>query len=380
MYKVLAGNLSATFNLDGGHLQRMLERGPRVIASLCEQMILHDQILVPNNDYLTAAALVVLVGEGNVIELLENNELRFVRIRKALGYAQGASEPGSLMVFGDPDDAHPINSPLEDSIARGLRAAKPWGVHNEQKLQRLLLDQSDEVDAEELLSVVRQDAIRDLQQTSLWRDEYGGKNEGEFRLPGSQPMTGQAQVTVLGPGTDTTSKPIDALLGLVLANIEIYLGQQYECVGTVTGSPIADVLEIKRRRLLHAPDTEPPITRFLELTRVPDLSRLVLKDKRNFTKLRKLSRSRHGAAFRDWFQTHANEGVEGILGAYIELLEEIQSIDKLPGKALRFLVGKVGDVALPMGPLYSIIDKFVISRLFKDSSPRFFIEGVRRLK
>jgi hypothetical protein len=167
---------------------------------------------------------------------------------------------------------------------------------------------------------------------------------------------------------------------LVLANIEIYLGQQYECVGTVTGSPIADVLEIKRRRLLHAPDTEPPITRFLELTRVPDLSRLVLKDKRNFTKLRKLSRSRHGAAFRDWFQTHANEGVEGILGAYIELLEEIQSIDKLPGKALRFLVGKVGDVALPMGPLYSIIDKFVISRLFKDSSPRFFIEGVRRLK
>src|ERR1700738_3015548 len=101
MYKVLAGNLSATFNLDGGHLQRMLERGPRVIASLCEQMILHDQILVPNNDYLTAAALVVLVGERNVIELLENNELRFVRIRKALGYAQGASEPGRLMVFGD---------------------------------------------------------------------------------------------------------------------------------------------------------------------------------------------------------------------------------------------------------------------------------------
>src|SRR5262249_3482083 len=85
MYKVLAGDLSATFNLDGGHLQRMLERGPEVVSSLCEQIMLHDQILIPSNDYLTASALLVLIGERNVLDLLENNELRFIRIRKVFG-------------------------------------------------------------------------------------------------------------------------------------------------------------------------------------------------------------------------------------------------------------------------------------------------------
>jgi len=139
-------------------------------------------------------------------------------------------------------------------------------------------------------------------------------------------------------GHRPNNKPHDPLLSLMLANIEIHLGQQYECVGTVTGSPISDVLEIKRRRLLHIPEGVPPITRFLELTKVLDLSRLVLKDNRNFAKLRRLSRSRHGVAFREWFQARANQSVEEILGAYIDLLQQTPDIEKLPGRPCAFLL------------------------------------------
>ena len=167
--------------------------------------------------------------------------------------------------------------------------------------------QTDEVDAEDLLNRVRRDSVLDLQQTSLWNDEFGGRDEGEFRLPGLEVTDGQvAKVKMLGPGIDTERVAVDALLALVLTNQEIYLGQSYECVSTLSGSPLADVFEIKRRRLLHAPDKESPITRVFELTKIPNLARLVMNDKRNLSKLRKLSRSRHGVTFRDWFQSRSN--------------------------------------------------------------------------
>jgi len=51
--------------------------------------------------------------------------------------------------------------------------------------------QTDEVDAEDLLNRVRRDSVLDLQQTSLWNDEFGGRDEGEFRLPGLEVTDGQ---------------------------------------------------------------------------------------------------------------------------------------------------------------------------------------------
>ena len=79
--EVLAGDLSATFNLDGGHLHRFIERRVRIAQVVCEQLLLHDQILIPTQDYVAAAGLIRILGERNVISLLEANQLRFVRMR-----------------------------------------------------------------------------------------------------------------------------------------------------------------------------------------------------------------------------------------------------------------------------------------------------------
>ncbi len=86
MLKVLAGELSATFNIDGQHLDRYVGRQNSVVRSLCDQLLLHDQILIPTQDYLTAAGLVRILGERSVLILLEEERIRFLRLRGAFGY------------------------------------------------------------------------------------------------------------------------------------------------------------------------------------------------------------------------------------------------------------------------------------------------------
>jgi hypothetical protein len=69
MLRVLSGDLSATFNIDGQHFERYMDRRTSVVRSLCDQLLLHDQILIPTQDFLTAAGLVRILGERNFLTL-----------------------------------------------------------------------------------------------------------------------------------------------------------------------------------------------------------------------------------------------------------------------------------------------------------------------
>lgn len=70
MFKTLSGRLSAVFNLDGGHLQRYLDRGDHIRKTLCEELILHNNLAIPTQDYLAACGLALLMGERPLITLL----------------------------------------------------------------------------------------------------------------------------------------------------------------------------------------------------------------------------------------------------------------------------------------------------------------------
>ena len=107
MLKVLAGDLSATFNLDGMHGQRYVARRVEIAQTLCEQLVLHDQIIIPTSDYLAAAGLIKLFGERPVIDLLESDQLRFIRLRGLFGYVRGEGRDGGLLTFQDPEAKRP---------------------------------------------------------------------------------------------------------------------------------------------------------------------------------------------------------------------------------------------------------------------------------
>ena len=214
MLKVLAGDLSATFNLDGGHLNRYLRRQPTIIRSLCDQLLLHDQILIPTNDYLTAAGLICLLGEHNVISLLERDRLRFVRLQGVLGYMRGKGADGSLMTFSDPDQLRPQDSPIENSVMAALTNIR--GQYTEEKkLFRLLVERSQNLQTSSLVDSIRLDAYADLQQTALWNESYRYSNPALLALPGVKPMT----VKVLGPGIKVSRNMVDSLLALALKGL-----------------------------------------------------------------------------------------------------------------------------------------------------------------
>jgi len=120
MYKTIASRLSARFQVDGSHLQRYLGRISFIKKVILEELVLHDRIMIPTPDFLTADGLILILGERGMIELLESERVQFVRTRSVLGFVRGKGKDGGLAVFGDPDNKKPQDANLDESIEAGL--------------------------------------------------------------------------------------------------------------------------------------------------------------------------------------------------------------------------------------------------------------------
>lgn len=374
MLKVLAGDLSATFNLDGGHLSRYVQGRAAVIRSLCDQLLLHDQILVPTQDYLTAAGMVCLLGERNVISLLDADRLRFVRLQGVFAYARGTGPDGALLTFEDPQHKRPTDAPIEDSVRAAL-ATITGRCSDVGRLSRLLIERSQGLMTKDIVGAVLKDAYADLKQTTLWDNSYRYPNPDLLALPGMNAM----QVRVLGPDTDVSHNVVDALLALALMNMELYLSESMGCVSTSTGSPIGDCIALKLPRLDRDHPARSHLWSFMDVAGVPDLSKVLLADEQQMAEFLKLTHSADAQQFRVWFHSNANLSEREILKAYVDLLYRVPSVDRAPAKALRFAITTAVD-ALPvplLGAAASFIDDFVVSKLLSGRSPKFFVETLR---
>ncbi len=373
MLKVLAGDLSATFNLDGMHGQRYVARRTEIAQSLCEQLILHDQIIIPTSDFLTAAGLITLFGERTVITLLESDQLRFIRLRGIFGYARGTGSDGSLVTFGDPEARRPQDSPLETSIDAALNTIQTPLIERK-KLAQLLVEKSHPMELSQVLSAVRDNAYADLRHTPLWHDYYTFHKPGLLKLPGMKKM----QTRVLGPNTNISDNPVDALLALTLANIELYLSNQFGCASMSTGSPMGDCIELKLSKLkLNHPARE-RLWSFLEVTNVPNLAAVTLSDPSKFSDLLKLTQNRNAKSFREWFHQAAPLSEKEVYARYIDLLHEVPWAQTAPAKALRFAISTGLDIADPvLGKVAGVVDAFLLDRLLQGKSAKYFVEDLR---
>lgn len=374
MLKVLAGDLSATFNLDGGHLQRYLQQQTRIAQSLCEQLLLHDQILIPASDYLAAAGLVLLFGERAVISLLEADQLRFVRLRGLFGFARGEGQDGGLVTFQDPLGQRPQDSSVETSIdaALSLIAEK---ITDREKLKQLLLKNTHALELSQVIDIVRDDTISELRHCALWRSRFEYKH-GLLKLPKMEKM----QVRVLGPDTDSANNVVDAFLALALMNVEIYLANQFGCASTSTASPIGDSLNLKTKRLHLEHPARDRVWSFLEIASVPNLAALTLSDTQKFSDLLALTRNRNAKVFREWFHSTANLSEKQVFAGYIDLLHEIPWVQKAPVKAIRFVLTTAADLCDQSGitgKLAGAFDTFAVDSLFKGRSAKYFVEDLR---
>jgi hypothetical protein len=375
MLKILAGSLSATFNIDGRHLERFEKRRASIVHSLCDHLLLHDQILIPTQDYQTAAGLVRILGEHNVITLLEEERLHFVRLRGFFGYVRGSGPDGRLLAMSDPTSKMPSSSPIDQSVDMGLGTIKgEYTQHN--RLKKLLIDRSHELALSSVVDAIHKDAYADLSQTSLWKECYRFSNPDLLALPGAK----ENEVRVIGPGTDVTNNVIDACLALGLMNIELYLAKQFDCASSSTGSPMGDCISLKIPHLTSDHAVPEKLWHFLDVAGVPDISGPLLTDRGEMAKFLKLTRGRDADAFRHWFHENANLSEKDILKEYLNVLHQTPSIQGKGARILRMALslglGTIG-LGLAADATVSVLDNFVVDK-FRSKGTKFFIEDLRK--
>jgi len=139
LYKTVSSRLTAHFNTDGGHLQRYLQRKPQIAKSLCEDLILHDQVLIRTQDYLTACGLILTVGEKGFIDLLERDKLKFIRTRGVWGLLSGKGPAEIGVAYAN--QQHPSVAPIEESVQAGLRVIEDR-INDKNKLQQVIVQNS----------------------------------------------------------------------------------------------------------------------------------------------------------------------------------------------------------------------------------------------
>lgn len=372
MFKILSGNLSATFNLDGNHLERYLLRKNLVLKSLCEDLILHEQVLVPTQDYLTACGLFFILGEHNLISLLEADKIRFLRTRGVFGYVRGKERDGAVVTFRDPEAKRPQDSEIDASVQAGLSVIDSR-IKNKKLLHELLIQQSTSLELSEIVDSVKLDSYEDLKKTHLWRKKYQFPKEGLLMLPKMEKMG----VRVLGAGTDIQKNVVDMLLALTLFNIELYLCASQKCVSSSTASPIGDVIEMKINRLVNQKLRTENFWSLLEINNVPDFGKIKIVDKKHFDDLIKLTNTPKANIFRQWFHDRKNLTEKEIFKEYIEVLRETPWIQRLPSKAIRFVITSGLDLIPVAGKIASFLDQFVVETIIKGKSPKYFVEELK---
>jgi len=157
MYRTVSSRLTALFNTDGGHLQRYIDRRTIITKSFCEDLILHDQILVPTQDYLTACGLILIIGEKGFIELLERDKLKFIRTRGGFGFISGKG-PGEIGIFHDPSNQRPMDSPIEKSVDAGLSVIEDR-IKDKKKLHEVIVQNSFSIKWTTILKAVKRESI-----------------------------------------------------------------------------------------------------------------------------------------------------------------------------------------------------------------------------
>ena len=371
MYKTIASRLTAHFQVDGSHLHRYLQKRSVVQNSLLEELVLHEQILIPTPDFLTADGLILITGEKGIIDLLESERVRFIRTRSNLCFVRGKGKEGGLAVFGDPNKKKPQDAEIEDSVVAGLNVID-GKLKERKKLESLIIQNSIDVETSEILEAVRRESIADFKQSSMWRPRFSFPKPDLLVLPGMENM----QVKVMGMNPDPLGNVVDTLLSLVLYNSDFYLSRKFDCTSISPFFPIGDVLRIKTTRAIGRSEA---LWKLFEINRVPDFSFIDLNQYDVFKALHKVTLSSKAKSFREWFHSRENLSENEILKEYLTIIQDVPWTQKLPTRILRFITTTGLGLIPGVGLAASFFDSFVFDRIFRKGSPKYFIDDLRQL-
>lgn len=372
MIRSISSRLSAPFQVDGSHLNRYLRRESSIRNSMVEELVLHDQVLIPTPDFLTAAGLISILGERAVLELLESERLRFIRTRNCFGYVRGTGPDGGLAVFSDPEGERPQDCDVDQSIHAGLGAIRGQ-LGESARLERLLAEGTFEEKTGDLIDSVRSESIQDLRASELWTPEFDDPNPDLLRLPGMTEM----QVRVFGSGDSDRTDAVNRFLAYTSRNIDFSLAAKYCCQNINPLYPIGDFLKLKTSRLEQE---RVDFAELLQLVGVPDFADSAAASEERFLDFLRISESQNAVDFREWFHALESFDTRDVAAAYIEVLHSVPWSKKLPTRSVRFAVTTLAAFVPIVGTAASLFDAFIFDTVFREKSPRYFIDDLTKFR
>lgn len=371
--RVLAANMWAgvTFDSTQARYDGFLSRARPAFCSLVESIVLHDTIVVPTEDYLNLTALVSVLGDRAIIEMLERGVLRFCRIRGALAYVGngGGVVHVNFPFEGDGTDPTAMGADVETAARWALRA-----LHQppDASLLPLVVGSSSEYDLFASTNDIATTAYRDFHELPF------GKAKDPRRLAG----VNARQVRILG-GQDLgpTIDEIGIVLAISTAHLELQLMAATGSDDSATSTPLGHTLRAREIRTGRSHDA---MVALRELTNVPDIGEGVLDGRIGVDQLLKLRELRSAEEFRRWFHNRCAGDSVSVARAYIELLSEVPKINSLSGKILRFIIttgiGLIPGIGGIAGIAASLLDSFVLEKLTEKGSAKFFVERLRQVE
>lgn len=377
---LLAADLWPGFNFaDPGPAYKQFFGNARVaFKRLIEGILLHDHITVPTESFMSLTALIDVLGETALIDLLDAGILRFVRINKALAYMGNGS---GLQVFSmnDEEDRNrsiPCFGPVDEAVKWALSGLeKP--ISNP-AIRRIVEKATHEIDADSVFEEIRHETYMDILESPYLRTEFSVRNSELDKLTGIAP---NAVRTYDGFDPRLPSDEIETVLALGRTNIELFLANEARCADCSTIMPIGHILKAKNQRTRPELDPVEAFAQLRTITDIPDFADGVLEQKITIRDLINLRESRHFKDFQPWFHENCKSDPIRTGREYARLLKDLPKSESLPARVIRFVctsaVGMIADPVTSTG--VSVFDSFVFGKFLQGHSPKFFIEELRQL-
>lgn len=368
----------AIFNFDDPNQRynRFLKEAKPKFQSFIESIILHEQIIVPTDDFMSLAILLGVLGQDSVIELMDNGVLGFLRIKGALSYIGNGGGLQAYEILTKEKEHQPFCSPKEDAIK--------WAISelNSQidldTVTQKVLKVTQELDLSDIKDEIRHETYMDVLKSQYLRAHFLIRSDNMDRLSGIGPdvvrVFGGHEVKV------ERSDEVSTILMLAHANVELRGAEYVGCDDSSTLSPVGHLLKAKQERVQLDLPSDDAFVIFREISGIPDIGELVLSKKLKISDLIRLRKSRNGQQFRQWFHENCRQDPVRTGREYSLLLKDVPAIQAEGSRIIRFLVTLAVGLINPIASvLTGLTDSFVLDRILRGVSPKFFIERLDKL-
>lgn len=375
--KIVAGDIWPVFNFGDPNerYSKFLNTKREALKRFLESLITHDKVIIPTDDYMSLSIAVSVLGETQLLQLIDEETVEFVRIKGAIAYVGNGGGLSSVSIASQGDSKkRAFCAPMDEAIHWALDGLQ--NVKEKTKLITSVMNATTEIAASVISDEISREVSKDVAGSKTLRLDLGLDGKNLRRLPGIKP----AEVRIYGGEfPDRTSNAIEAMLGIAHANLELKAAEEVGADDLSTACPIGHVLKSKEERLSNSAQKWLDL---VEIADLPDVGELLLADRSSLDKFLKLRRSSNAVEFRKWFSDNSSDDPKKTATGYVKLLREVSLVEGPLARCIRFIgttaVGlKFGDTS---GTLAGALDSFVVDRLVRRPSAKIFIEKLRQFE